>query len=149
MPSPAHVAQSKQSKVSKLQARSRKCKSPNFEVGDPCYALYYGPRRNKDARWVPAVVTKVFGTRSVQVKVYPQGPSWRRHIDQLQPRHVTAEDLEPADIPINAPQENRCSFGDRPTVVPPRRRNPRLPSDNVYGPHNPRRSKRLLEKKSM
>ena len=36
-----------------------------YTVGALCYALYYGPKHNKQPRWVPAVVTKVFGTRSV------------------------------------------------------------------------------------
>ena len=45
------------------------------------------PRHEKDARWVPAVVTEVFGTRSVNVRVCPRGGTWRRHIEQLCPRY--------------------------------------------------------------
>ena len=143
VPTPAQIVQSKQSRVSMLQERrsNRKSKAHNFKVGDSCYALYYGPKRNKDPRWVPAVVTKVFGTRSVNVKVYPRGPTWRRHIDQLQPRHVTEEDLEPGDSPILDLQEN--------TKEPRKRRNPRHPTNNEYGPLNPRRSKRLQNKKAL
>jgi hypothetical protein len=49
---------------------------PNeYRVGGPCYALYCGPRRNGRHRWVPAVVTKVFGTRFVHVRVLPRGPT--------------------------------------------------------------------------
>ena len=65
----------------------------------PCYTLYCGPRRDKDPRWVPATVTKVFGTRSVNVRVYPKGPTWRRYVEQLRPRYFSAEDEEPCDIP--------------------------------------------------
>ena len=37
----------------------------HYTLGDPCYALYFGPRRDCDPRWVPAIVTEVHGTRSV------------------------------------------------------------------------------------
>ena len=47
-----------------------------FKVGDPCYALYFGPRRNHDPRWVPAVVMKRKGSRTVHVRVAPRGPIW-------------------------------------------------------------------------
>ena len=70
-----------------------------YAVGAPCYALYYGPRRNKKPRWVPAVVTKVFGTRTVNVRVVPRGPTWRRHIDQLRPRYGVNEDADPGEDP--------------------------------------------------
>ena len=70
-----------------------------YTVGAPCYALYYGPRRNKQPRWVPAVVTKVFGTRTVNVRVVPRGPTWRRHIDQLRPRYGVNEDTDPGEDP--------------------------------------------------
>ena len=58
----------------------------SYEVGDPCYTLYYGPRHSHQPRWVPAIVTKRHGTRSVNVRVLPRGPTWRRHVDQLRPR---------------------------------------------------------------
>ncbi|KAL5508850.1 hypothetical protein EMCRGX_G004106 [Ephydatia muelleri] len=70
-----------------------------FKVGTPCYALYCGPRRDKDPRWVPAVVTKVFGTRSVNVRVLPKGGTWRRHIEQLRPRYGAHEDADPGEPP--------------------------------------------------
>ena len=47
----------------------------HYTLGDPCYALYFGPtlyfgpRRDRDPRWVPAIVTKVHGTQSVNVRV--------------------------------------------------------------------------------
>ena len=36
--------------------------------------LYFGPRLNKDPRWVPAIVVKKHGTRSVHARVIPKGP---------------------------------------------------------------------------
>ena len=68
----------------------------NYSAGTPCYALYFGTRRDKDPRWVPAVVTKRLGPRTVNVRVFPTGPTWRRHIDQLLPRHTSEEDYEVA-----------------------------------------------------
>ena len=71
LPSPAHMAQSRQAKAAaQSQAKeSSELVAPIYTVGTPCYALYCGPRREKDPRWVPAVVTKVFGSRSMNVSV--------------------------------------------------------------------------------
>ena len=49
----------------------------HYSVGALCYALYYGPQCNQHPRWVPAVVTKILGTITVNVCVYPRGPTWR------------------------------------------------------------------------
>ena len=70
LPSPAHTAQGKQAKeATKSQAQEVTDRvAPIYSVGTPCYALYCGPRHEKDARWVPAVVIKVFGTQSVKCK---------------------------------------------------------------------------------
>ena len=116
-----------------------------YKAGDPVYALYHGPHRDKHPRWVPAIVKKSLGTRCFNVNVVPHGLVWRRHWEQLQPRYVTDEDNEPGDvvdnvselwtdhpmeIPGTAPQTQRYS---RPKTVP---------SVPEYGPDNPRRSKR-------
>ncbi|XP_067945052.1 uncharacterized protein [Watersipora subatra] len=66
-------------------------------AGRPCYAPYCGPRRDKKPQWVPAIVTKVFGGRSVNVKEIPRGQTWRRHIEQLLPRYGVEKDSEPAE----------------------------------------------------
>ena len=89
LPSPAHAAQGKQAReATKSQAQEAPNRvAPIYSVGTPCYALYCGPRQEKDPRWVPAVVTKVFGSRSVSVRVFPRGATWRRHIEQLRPRY--------------------------------------------------------------
>ena len=102
LPSPAHVAQGKQArraaKEQQLDHHHQVSKLVHtYNVGAPCYALYYGPRRNKQPRWVPAVVTKVFGSRTVNVRVVPKGPTWRRHIDQLRPRYGVKEDTDPGE----------------------------------------------------
>ncbi|XP_005106177.1 uncharacterized protein K02A2.6-like [Aplysia californica] len=52
----------------------------------PCFALSYeGGRRD---RWKPAVATAFLGHKLHEVRVLPDGPMWRRHGDQLCPRHA-------------------------------------------------------------
>ena len=75
IPSPAHQAQERQSKQAAKAAQTLAGPlDPQYPIWTSCYALYCGPRQDKDPRWVPAVVTKVRGARSVCVRVYPMGP---------------------------------------------------------------------------
>ena len=130
-----------------------------YNVGSPCYALYYGPRREKDPRWVPAVVTKRFGTCSVNVWVFPRGGTWRCHVEQLRPRYVDQEDTDPGPVqiqtmePVVSLQEATLladgaptpAMAQMPVLVPPpvrKAQNPCLPTGNEYSTHNPRRSSR-------
>ena len=78
-PSPPHVAQGKQARDAakdQLQEKSQLISKVTclYSVGTPRYALYYGPKCNKKPRWVSAVVTKVLGSRTVNVRVHPKGP---------------------------------------------------------------------------
>ena len=149
LPSPAHIAQGKQTKET-LKAEV----TPNsggvakvtrqYKPGDTVYALYYGPRRDKQPRWVPAVVKKALGTRSFNVKVIPRGPVWRRHLEQLQPRYATEEDAEPGDAVLEAdfvPEVLADHPMDISAELPPSPRRPRIPVCE-FGPGNLRRSKR-------
>ena len=45
----------------------------HYKLGASCYALNLDPKRDRDSRWVPAVITKIHDTRSVNVTVIPQG----------------------------------------------------------------------------
>ena len=104
LPSPAHTAQGKQAKeATKSQQSERQLPvtqvAVTYKVGNPCYDLYFGPRGDRNPRWVPAIVVKHFGTRRVNVRVVPRAPVWRRHIDQLQRRYVSPDDTEPGDTP--------------------------------------------------
>ena len=75
IPSPAHLAQERQSKQAAKAAQTLEGRlDPQYPIWTSCYALYCGPRQDKDPRWVPAVVTKVRGARPVCVRVYPMGP---------------------------------------------------------------------------
>ena len=72
LPSPAHTAQGKQAKeATKSQQSERQLPvtqvALRHKVGDPCYALYFGPRRDRTPRCVTAIVVKRFGTRGVNV----------------------------------------------------------------------------------
>ena len=109
--SPAHVAQGIEDKgVMKSQKKEQKVVSRiphQYKVGIPYYALYHGPRRDKDPWWVPAIVTKVHVSRSVYIRVCPIGPVWSRHIEQLRPRYGVEKDLDPGQASESrVPREN-------------------------------------------
>ena len=117
----------------------------HYTLGDPCYALYFGPRRDRDPRWVPAIVTKVHGTRSVNVRVIPRGPTWRRHLDQLRPRYGSDQDDDPCEIPTSVLSTETLPAGTdhaSSSSSMNQRNNPRLPTGDEYGRHNLRRSAR-------
>lgn len=112
--------------------------SHQYKVGAPCYALYCGPRRDKDTRWVPATVIKVFGSRSYNVRVYPHGPVWRHHTEKLQPRHRAeddpeTEDYDPDDVSLS--QRPRSGSPENGVAVA-------VSTSPEFGPESPRRAKR-------
>ena len=82
-----------------------------YTVGAPCYALYCGPKRNKQPWWVPAVVSKVDGMWMVTVAVIPKGPTWQRHIDHLHPRYGVNEDADSGEDPRPTPLNTQVSSG--------------------------------------
>ena len=69
-------------------------------VGATCYTLYCGPKCNQKLWWVLAVVTKVFATWIVNVCIFPRGPTWCLHIDQLHPHYRMEEDADPGEAPM-------------------------------------------------
>ena len=144
LPSPAYIAQGKQTTETTKSQTVAKLKH-GYSVGTPCYALYCGPRRDKEPRWVPATVTKVHGARSVNVRVFPRGPTWRRHLDQLRPRYGTEHDDEPAPEVEASSESNTVSNDELDNQPKPTRRNPRQPDGSEYGAHHPRRSKRTVK----
>ena len=158
VPSPAHTAQGKQAaKASKEQAEESlqtvQKLAYKYVVGSPCYAKYYSPRQHKQPRWVPATVVKVLGTRSVNVRVLPKGPTWRRHIDQLRPRWSSLEDNSVGDD-FNTSQSQmegdlNNAKGTNKEIATSQMQDTQE-SENVgtnsYGPENPRRSKRAQKK---
>nr|KAG5710284.1 hypothetical protein BaRGS_009000 [Batillaria attramentaria] len=146
LPSPAHIAQGKQSKeASKTQVTPDSGGvakvTRQYKAGDPVYALYYGPHHAKQPRWVPAVVKKSTGTRCFNVKVVPRGPVWRRHWEQLRPRYASEEDNEPGDsadaseLPIDHPMEILENVPPTQNQSRPRlpRTKPPVPEPGKYG----------------
>ena len=111
IPSPAHQTQQHLNKQAvKATQRLAKRSCQQYKVGMTCYALYCEPKRDKDPRWVPAIVIKVYGPRCVAVRVYPKSPIWRRHVDQLRPRYGSVEDNEPGDIASGTRQSYSTVF---------------------------------------
>ena len=72
----------------------------SYKAGTPVYAAYYSPRNDKDPRWVPAIVKKSLGARTILVHVCPRGPVWKRHIEQLRPRYGADQDADPGEVTI-------------------------------------------------
>ena len=69
LPSPAHAAQGRKAKeATKSQQQEMVAMLVHgYDIGDSVYALYFGPRRDKEPRWVPAIVTKCRGTQTFNV----------------------------------------------------------------------------------
>ena len=150
VPSIPHLLQGRQSRQASKHSNAEDSEvvskvEHHYTLGDPCYALYFGPRRDRDPRWVPAIVTKVHGTRSVNVRVIPRGPTWRRHLDQLRPRYGSDQDDDPCEIPTSVLSTETLPAGTdhaSSSSSMNQRNNPRLPTGDEYGRHNLRRSAR-------
>ena len=150
VPSIPHLLQGRQSRQASKHSNAEDSEvvskvEHHYSLGDPCYALYFGPRRDRDPRWVPAIVTKVHGTRSVNVRVIPRGPTWRRHLDQLRPRYGSDQDDDPCEIPTSVLSTETLPAGTdhaSSSSSMNQRNNPRLPTGDEYGRHNLRPSAR-------
>ena len=150
VPSIPHLLQGRQSKQASKHSNAEDSEvvskvEHHYSLGDPCYALYFGPRRDRDPRCVPAIVTKVHGTRSVNVRVIPRGPTWRRHLDQLRPRYGSDQDDDPCEIPTSVLSTETLPAGTdhaSSSSSMNQRNNPRLPTGDEYGRYNPRQSAR-------
>ena len=136
VPSIPHLLQGRQSRQASKHSNAEDSEvvskvEHHYSLGDPCCALYFGPRRDRDPRWVPAIVTKVHGTRSVNVRVIPRGPTWRRHLDQLRPRYGSDQDDDPCEIPTSVLSTETLPAGTdhaSSSSSMNQRNNPRLPT---------------------
>ena len=141
VPSIPHLLQGRQSRQASKHSNAEDSKvvskvEHHYSLGDPCYALYFGPRRDRDPQWVPAIVTKVHGTRSVNVRVIPLGPTWRRHLDQLRPRYGSDQDDDPCEIPTSVLSTETLPAGTdhaSSSSLMNQCNNPRLPTGDKYG----------------
>ncbi|KAK3785995.1 hypothetical protein RRG08_040278 [Elysia crispata] len=97
-PSPVHIAQGRISQTTRAETTSSSSVAKvlhSYKASTPVYVAYYGPRNDKDPRWVPAIVKKPSGARTILVHVCPRGPVWKRHIEQLRPRYGADQDADP------------------------------------------------------
>ena len=146
VPSIPHLLQGQQSRQASKHSNAEDSEvvskvKYHYMLGDPCYAQYFGPRRDRDPRWVPAIVTKVHSTRSVNVRVIPRGPTWIRHLDQLRSRYGSHHDDDPCKVPtsILSTETLPARTDHASSSSSNQRNNPRLPPGDEYGRHNPRR----------
>ena len=72
VPSPPQIIESKQSSNNLDTNNMQK----EFKVGSPCHAIYFRPYRDQKSRWIPAIITKKLGFKSVNVCVSSKGPTW-------------------------------------------------------------------------
>ena len=79
---PAPRRQSRRTQSPASQRRNQPWR--NLNVGSNCYALSY--RAGRRDIWKPAVITAVIGNGLFDVKVQPDGQTWRRHRDQIRRR---------------------------------------------------------------
>ncbi|ESN92922.1 hypothetical protein HELRODRAFT_165058 [Helobdella robusta] len=70
----------------------------SISIGQPCYVKYYGPRRDRQARWVSAIVVRRLGQRHILVKSIPHGLLWKRHVEQIRPKYGANQDGDPEEI---------------------------------------------------
>ena len=112
--------------------------------------------KNRVPRWIPAVVVQILGPRHVLIQGVPKGPTWKRHVEQLRPRHGVDEDDDPGMVPGPTPTSRNIPFS---TTVQTKIQPPRRPRGRPRGRRNfqwpnlqdpeltlPRRSERLCLK---
>ena len=116
VPSIPHLLQGRHSKQASKHSNAED--SEVVSKVEHHYSLYFGPRRDRDPRWVPAIVTKVHGT------------------DQDDdPCEIPTSVLSTETLPAGTDHASSSSSMNQ-------RNNPRLPTGDEYGRHNPRRSAR-------
>ena len=128
---------------------NKRTSNTKFGVGKPCYVQRICPGKDRIPRWIPAV--QVLGPRHVLIQAVPKGPTLKRHVEQLRPRHEVDEDDDPGMVPGPTSRKIPFSTTVQTTVQPPRRprgrprgrRNFQRP--NLQDPELtlPRRSERL------
>ena len=156
-PSPVHIAQGRQSQTTRAETTSSSSVAKvlhSYKAGTPVYAAYYGPRNDKDPRWVPAIVKKPLGARTILVHVCPRSPVWKRHIEQLCSRYGADQDADPGEVTILESTTHPLLQNPAPPVVSDTTAQPplqipgpaepmsRWPQQTTYGPDNPQRSRR-------
>ena len=112
---------------------------------------HYGHKIDKTPRWVPAIVPKRLGTRHPLVKVLPQGPVWKRHIEQVRPRYGFDQDTDLGQTAsfsssaslLNPPSTSTCLESVERPMVSDLQLQSHMHDSPPYVLGNPRRSKRI------
>ena len=145
-PSPSHLA----NEVAGVNTSGRH--NSRFAVGSPCYVKYFGPHKDRQPRWVPAIINQILGPRLFMVKSLMQGYSWKRHIDQIRPRFGVEQDSDPGEPVAEQPSTTLKSKSERPRPVqeprPRKMQRPiKVPRPEVQFPSPvlPRRSERIRQ----
>ena len=55
-------------------------------------------------------MVQVLGPRHVLIQAVPKGPTWKRHVEQLRPRHGVDEDKDPVMLPGPTPTSRKFHF---------------------------------------
>ncbi|ESO00466.1 hypothetical protein HELRODRAFT_175905 [Helobdella robusta] len=123
-------------------------------ISQPCYVKYYGPRRDRQASWVPAIVVRRLdrqarrapaivvrrlSRRHILVKSISHGLLWKRHVEQIRPRYGANQDGDPGEI-----TGTQSQFDSRHSIV-----KPTTPESSqvLFDPISlPRRSERIRHK---
>ena len=88
LPSPPHAAQRKQVVESQRNSKTNNKDNNPYSKEMKVYTLVCNKNETSSKpRLIPATVVKILGPRSVTVRVTSSGQVWRRHVDQLRPRH--------------------------------------------------------------
>ena len=153
LPSPAHITQEHQAReATKSQQKEQTAVQhvrTAYYVDTPCYALYCGPRQTSTPRWVSATIIRVHSTRTFTGKVHPRGPLWKRHLEQLRPRYVIDEDVDPGTV-ISEPSTSDDRIPGHPkaeTLPPPIETKTSDQTLPEYERHNPWRSSRQRKRR--
>ena len=93
--------------------------------------------------WVPAIVTKVYRTLSLNVEAVPKGSTQRRYVALLRPRFLAKEDHDPDNKPDITEEMKLQQPG--PTTVPRRRQRKSFLPDK-YSRDNHRKSEKKLKR---
>ena len=136
-PSPVHIALGRQSQTTRAETTSSSSVAKvlhSYKAGTPVYTAYYGPRNDKDPRWVPAIVKKLLGARTILVHVCPRGPVWKCHIEQLRPCYGADQDADPGEVTIPESTTHPPLQNPAPSVVPDMTAQPPL---QIPGPAEP------------
>ena len=91
----------------------------------------------------------MFGSRSVSVKVYPRGPVWKRHIDQLRVRYpdpIHDDTEEETSSHIESSESTNKERGNEHQLRRETEEQVKPESTPEYGRGNPRRSTRVRKK---